>query len=150
MMFMIGMPTIAAITQQTNDKYGGMYCQVWLFDSIHSKRVFWIADLTINSVNGAILDGGYNWWLFYDLINNQHTTSILKFQNNNQNMCCISPQNTKISGKAETVTFTTGGRSDVAWAVNYPEFTQYLTDCTNSFAVWNFKAHRAINGGYIY
>lgn len=180
MMSMIGISSIAAETEQTNgsrvtpavtpddlqtndkcigytshtvtDKYGSMYCQVWLYESPHSKRVFWVAELTVNSRNGAVLDGGYNWWSFYDLINNPHVTSTLKFQKVNQNICCISPQNKETSGKAETVTFTIGanvdgGSGDVAWAVNYPEYAQSQTDYTNSVASWSFKDNQALNGG---
>lgn len=138
-------------SKTVNKRYGSIYCQVWLFESIHPKRAIQIADLTVNSRNGTVLDGGYNLWPFYDLINNTHITSTLKFQKNNQGISCISPQNEKISvGKAEPMTFTIDRSGGIAWAVNYLEFVQLQADYTNSVASWKFKAHQTLNGGYIY
>lgn len=122
-------------SRTVNKRYGSMYCQVLIFEFIHTNREFWITDLTVNSWKGADPNAEYNWWSFYDIINNQHTTSTLKFQDNNQNMCYISPENEKTSGNDETVTFTIDGSSGVAWAVNYPEFAQCKIDRTNSLSI---------------
>ncbi len=93
------------------NKYGDIYCQIWLYKA-PDNIVFWIAEISVNSENGAVLNGGYSYLSFYDLIGNSHTTSTLKLNNpdnGNHNIRCTTPMYKTSGGTAETVTYTLSG-----------------------------------------
>ena len=136
------------------EKFGDIYTQVWLYEGPNAKHVFWVVEVSVNSENGAVLDGGYNVWSVYDIVGS-HVTSTLtmkKADNGNQNIQCISPSNDKLSSKkAETVTFGIGASYDgasvgLSWQVSYPRFCQSQAHYTGNRVKWDFHDNQALSG----
>ena len=134
-------------------KYGDIYCQIWLYKGTNNL-VYWISEISVNSENKAVLDGGYGWLSPYNLINNAHTTSTLELNNPDngaQSIECMTPVHKTSGGTAETVTYTLGGSYDggsgsISWNVCYPVYCQAQTQRTNSVASWRFQDNQGKNG----
>ncbi len=135
------------------NKYGDIYCQIWLFKATDGL-VYWIAQISVNSENGAVLDGGYSFLSPYNLINNAHTTSTLELDkpdNGEQSIECMTPMHKTSGGTAEKVTYTLGGSycggsASISWQVSYPVYCQSQTQRTSSVASWRFQDNQGEKG----